>query len=312
MDTILQVNNLYKSLSKREIIKGISFQVNKGEVFGFLGPNGAGKTTTIRMIVGLIKPDKGEVLINGYDVQKDFIKAMKNLGCIVENPEMYLDLTGRENLKIFARMYGNVPKERIEEIIELIGLKDRIDDKVRKYSLGMRQRLGLGQALLPKPSLLILDEPTNGLDPVGIVEFRKIIKDLVRDNETAVFISSHMLSEIEQLCDRVAFISNGEIKSIENARELNKKCKFQKVSLITSDNIKCKDILSDTYYVHSINDVEGRLILECDEDSFSKIINLLARKNIDIEEINKVHQNLEDRFMEIVEGGSEFAESSKK
>lgn len=312
MDTILQVNNLYKSLGKREIIKGISFQVNKGEVFGFLGPNGAGKTTTIRMIVGLIKPDKGEVLINGYDVQKDFIKAMKNLGCIVENPEMYLDLTGRENLKIFARMYGNVPKERIEEVIELIGLKDRIDDKVRKYSLGMRQRLGLGQALLPNPSLLILDEPTNGLDPVGIVEFRKIIKDLVRDNDTAVFISSHMLSEIEQLCDRVAFISNGEIKSIENARELNKKCKFQKVSLITSDNIKCKDILSDTYYVHSINDVEGRLILECDEDSFSKIINLLARKNIDIEEINKVHQNLEDRFMEIVEGGSEFAESSKK
>jgi ABC-2 type transport system ATP-binding protein len=312
MDTILQVNNLYKSLGKREIIKGISLQVNKGEIFGFLGPNGAGKTTTIRMIVGLIKPNRGEVLINGYDVQKDFIKAMKNLGCIVENPEMYLDLTGRENLKIFARMYGNVPKERIEEVIELIGLKDRIDDKVRKYSLGMRQRLGLGQALLPNPSLLILDEPTNGLDPVGIVEFRKIIKDLVRDNETAVFISSHMLSEIEQLCDRVAFISKGEIKSIENAKELNKNCKFEKIILITSDNIKCKDILSDTYYVHSINVAEGRLILECDEDSFSKIINLLARKNIDIEEINKVHQNLEDRFMDIVEGGSEFAESSKK
>lgn len=312
METILQVDNLYKSLGKREIIKGINFQVNKGEIFGFLGPNGAGKTTTIRMIVGLIKPDKGEVLINGYDVQKDFIKAMENLGCIVENPEMYLDLTGRENLKIFARMYGNVPKERIEGIIELIGLKDRIDDKVRKYSLGMRQRLGLGQALLPNPRLLILDEPTNGLDPVGIVEFRKIIKDLVRDNETAVFISSHLLSEIEQLCDRVAFISNGEIKSIENARELNKKCKLEKISLITTDNIKCKDILSDTYYVHSINDVEERLILECDEDSFSKIINLLARKNIDIEEINKVNQNLEDRFMEIVEGGSEFAESSEK
>lgn len=312
METILQVDNLYKSLGKREIIKGINFQVNKGEIFGFLGPNGAGKTTTIRMIVGLIKPDKGEVLINGYDVQKDFIKAMKNLGCIVENPEMYLDLTGRENLKIFARMYGNVPKERIEGIIELIGLKDRIDDKVRKYSLGMRQRLGLGQALLPNPRLLILDEPTNGLDPVGIVEFRKIIKDLVRDNETAVFISSHLLSEIEQLCDRVAFISNGEIKSIENARELNKKCKFEKISLITTNNIKCKYILSDTYYVHSINDAEERLILECDEDSFSKIINLLARKNIDIEEINKVNQNLEDRFMEIVEGGSEFAESNKK
>ncbi len=173
---VLQVENVHKKIGKREIIKGVSFSVKTGEIFGFLGPNGAGKTTTIRMLVGLIAPTKGNIKIMGHDIQRDRREALKNVGCIVENPDMYNDLTGMQNLKFYADLYGDISKERIDEVIELVGLKGRINDKVRKYSLGMKQRLGLGQAILSNPKLLILDEPTNGLDPIGIHEFRDIVK----------------------------------------------------------------------------------------------------------------------------------------
>ncbi len=161
---VLQVENIHKKIGKREIIKDVSFSVKEGEIFGFLGPNGAGKTTTIRMMVGLIAPTKGRIKIMGHDIQKERIKSLKNVGCIVENPDMYNDLTGMQNLKYYADLYGDITKERINEVAELVGLKDRINDNVKKYSLGMKQRLGLGQAILSNPKLLILDEPTNGLD----------------------------------------------------------------------------------------------------------------------------------------------------
>ena len=191
---VLEVRDVYKKLGKREIIKGISFDVKEGEIFGFLGPNGAGKTTTIRMLVGLIAQDKGSISVMGHDIKTEREKALMQVGCIVENPDMYGFLTGRQNLKQFARMYGNISEERIDEVAELVGLKDRINDKVKKYSLGMKQRLGLAQALLAKPKLLILDEPTNGLDPVGILDFRNIVKKMAKENNTAVFISSQYIS----------------------------------------------------------------------------------------------------------------------
>jgi ABC-2 type transport system ATP-binding protein len=172
----LSVKGLRKSIGRREIIKGIDFDLNKGEVFGFLGPNGAGKTTTIRMLVGLIKPTSGTIEICGYNVESQFQEAMLNLGCIVENPELYSFLTGWENLEHFARMIPNVGRDQIEDAVKLVRLEERIHDLVKTYSLGMRQRLGIAQALLGKPKVLILDEPTNGLDPMGIREMRGFIR----------------------------------------------------------------------------------------------------------------------------------------
>lgn len=302
MSAVLKLDKVYKSYGKVDVIKGISFEVNEGEIYGFLGANGAGKTTTIRMITGLIKPDKGNVYINGYDIQKQFIKAVDSMGCIVENPDMYEDFTGRQNLNMFAKLYGNVDKKRIDEVIEIIGLKDRIDDKVKKYSLGMKQRLGLGQALLPNPKLLILDEPTNGLDPIGIVDFRKIIKDLVEQHKTAVFISSHILAEIEQLCNRVAFIDKGEIVSIEDTKKLKYK-NIESISIKVSDNVKAIEALSNIDFIKNVADKGDMLLLTCEKNCFPMLINVLTTKGIEILDICKVQQNLEDRFMEIARGG---------
>jgi ABC-2 type transport system ATP-binding protein len=228
---VITIKNVFKSIGKREIIKDISFEVKEGEVFGFLGKNGAGKTTTIRMMTGLITADRGDIKIMGHEVRTCLEKALERVGVVVENPEFYPGLTGRENLICAARMYGNVPHDRIEDIIEMIGLKERIDDKVKKYSLGMKQRLGLGQALLCNPRVLIMDEPTNGLDPLGIVVCRNIIQKVSRENRTAVFISSHLLSEIQQVCDRVAIIDNGRILAIEKMDTVNENGESKRMAL---------------------------------------------------------------------------------
>jgi ABC-2 type transport system ATP-binding protein len=207
----LEVKDLRKTIGKKEIIKGLSFKLFRGEVFGFLGPNGAGKTTTIRMLVGLIKPTSGTILISGKNVQTEFKEAMQNLGCIVENPELYPYLSGWENLEYFARMDQSITNDRLAKVTDLVGLTSRIHDRVETYSLGMRQRLGIAQALLGDPHLLILDEPTNGLDPAGIREVRKFIQFLAKEEGLSVLVSSHLLSEIQLLCDRVAIVLNGEI-----------------------------------------------------------------------------------------------------
>ena len=216
----LSVKELKKTIGKREIIKGIEFELKEGEVFGFLGPNGAGKTTTIRMLVGLIKPTSGSIEICGYDVRKNFTKAMEHLGCIVENPELYPFLSGWDNLLHFARMLPGVDKERMNEVIELVGLQARIHDKVKTYSLGMRQRLGIAQAMLNRPKVLVLDEPTNGLDPAGIREMRQFIRKLAEEEGMSVLVSSHLLGEIQLLCDRVAIIAKGEIIQTDTVENL--------------------------------------------------------------------------------------------
>lgn len=218
---VITVRNVSKSIGNREIIKNICFEVKEGEVFGFLGKNGAGKSTTIRMMTGLISADEGNINIMGNNMRTGFVKGLERVGVIVENPEFYLSLTGRENLLCVSRMYGNVSKSRIEDVIEVIGLGEQIDDKVRKYSLGMKQRLGIGQALLCNPRILIMDEPTNGLDPLGIIDCRNIIKTISKENGTAVFISSHLLSEIQQVCDRVAIIDKGRILSVDEMNTIN-------------------------------------------------------------------------------------------
>ncbi|MED3732244.1 ABC transporter ATP-binding protein [Geobacillus stearothermophilus] len=216
----LAVKELRKTIRGKEIIKGISFELHEGEVFGFLGPNGAGKTTTIRMLVGLIRPTSGTVVICGYDLHRQFTDAIRQIGCIVENPEMYPYLTGWENLEHFARMIPGIGADRIMEVAKLVGLEQRIHDRVGTYSLGMRQRLGIAQALLGKPKVLILDEPTNGLDPAGIREMRAFIRFLAETEGLSVLVSSHLLSEIQLMCDRVAIMAKGRLLAVDTVERL--------------------------------------------------------------------------------------------
>lgn len=216
----VSIRGLNKTIGKRHILHDISFDAYSGEVFGFLGPNGAGKTTTIKMIVGLLSVDSGEISICGSDIKKDFEKAMNNVGGIVENPEMYKQLTGYQNLWHYGRMRDGITKERIDEVTELVGLTNRINEKISKYSLGMRQRLGVAQSILHHPKVLILDEPTNGLDPAGIKELRDILKKLAHEENVCVIVSSHLMSEMELMCDRVGVISKGSILGVYSVSEL--------------------------------------------------------------------------------------------
>ena len=219
-NVLLKISHLNKTIGKRQILHDISFEAYAGEVFGFLGPNGAGKTTTIKIAVGLLSLDDGEISINGIDIKKNFEKAMANVGGIVENPEMYKYLTGMENLRQYARMRGNVDQKRIDEVVKLVKLSNRINEKVSKYSLGMRQRLGVAQALLHHPKVLILDEPTNGLDPAGIKELRDILKTTAHQEQICVIVSSHLMSEMELMCDRVGIIANGKMLGVHTLEEM--------------------------------------------------------------------------------------------
>ena len=189
METALKIEHLNKSLGKKQILNDVSFETYKGEIFGFLGPNGAGKTTTIKVAVGMLSLDDGTISICGKDLKKDFEGAMSNVGGIVENPEMYKYMSGYDNLKQYARMRKGVTKQRIDEVVEIVGLSNRINDKVSKYSLGMRQRLGVAQALLHNPQVLILDEPTNGLDPAGIKALRDVLKKIAHEEKVSIIVS---------------------------------------------------------------------------------------------------------------------------
>jgi len=219
-DEVLVAEHLTKRFGRREAVSDVSFTLHAGEVLGFLGPNGAGKTTTIRMLVGLARPDSGRIHIRGLDVATDFRRAMTHVGSIVESPDLYRYLTGRENLLHFARMLPDGAEERIEGLAEMARLSERLDDKVATYSLGMRQRLGIAQALLGNPDVLILDEPANGLDPAGIREIRELVRHLAEDRGISVFVSSHLLSEVELMCDRVSIIHRGRTLASGPVREL--------------------------------------------------------------------------------------------
>ena len=211
MEAVLRVKNLNKSFGSRPVIRDVSFDVYSGEIFGFLGPNGAGKTTTIKMILGFLFPDSGEISICGLDLKKHYEKAMNLVGGIVENPEMYKEMTGYENLRMYARLHDGVTEERIQEVVRVVGMQNRAGEKLKKYSLGMKQRLGIAMALLGSPRLLILDEPTNGLDPAGIQEMRALIHDMPDACGATVLISSHLLGEMEQIVSQVGIINHGQL-----------------------------------------------------------------------------------------------------
>ena len=218
-EVVLRTRNLSKHYGKRLAVDNLNLEVKRGEIFGFLGPNGAGKTTTIRMALGLIAPSSGNVEILGHDVATHRGHILPRVGALVETPALYLYMSGRNNLRAVGSVLGGVPDERIDAVLELVGLRARQKDRVRTYSLGMKQRLGVAIALLQDPDILILDEPANGLDPAGIVEMRDLMHRLAAEGKT-VFISSHMLSEVQQICTRVAIINLGKLISESSIEEL--------------------------------------------------------------------------------------------
>ena len=219
MSDILVLNNVCKAFGSRPIVKNMTFSVKQGEIFGFLGPNGAGKTTTIKMILGLLSMDSGSILVDGHDIETDFKAAMRHISGIVENPDMYGYLSGYDNLLIQARACGADPK-RVDEVVELVGMQMRIREKFKSYSLGMKQRLGVAQALLHDPKIMILDEPTNGLDPAGIKEFRDLLRRLSHERGLSVLVSSHILQEMQLMCDTVGIINNGELLQVSSMEEM--------------------------------------------------------------------------------------------
>lgn len=288
---ILKIKNLNKSFGKKKILKNVSFNVNEGDILGFIGPNGAGKTTTIKMILGLQSINSGTVTINGYDIKKNFEKAIDKVGTIVENPDLYMYLSGYDNLKLISNLYKNVDKKRIDEVIKIVKLETRINDKVSKYSLGMRQRLGIAQALLHKPNLLILDEPTNGLDPEGIKELRDIIKRLATKEKVGVVISSHNLSELESFCNKIVIIKNGEIVE---TNELKKVKNIEESYIFEVDKIsKISKILEEK--IEKINDNSFKIHIN--KENIPEIIKKLIENDIKIYTVKEEEISLEDAFL---------------
>jgi ABC-2 type transport system ATP-binding protein len=299
VETIVELKNVTKVIKGRTIIDNISFQVNKGEVFGFLGPNGAGKTTTIRMIVGLISITSGDIIIDGASIKSDFEGAVRHIGAIVENPEMYKFLTGYQNLVHYARMAKGISKEKIAETVELVGLTERINDKVKTYSLGMRQRLGLAQCLLHDPQVLILDEPTNGLDPAGIREIRDYVRRLAREKNLAVIVSSHLLSEMEMMCDRIGIIQNGRLIDVQLVHELVHGETKMTYELEVDPSDKALGLLESHYPNARAHRSRNGITIELPKEEIPSLVKIFVAEDIQVFAIKEVAKTLEERFLEL-------------
>lgn len=305
MTKLLELKNVSKIIRGKRIIDQLSFDVNAGEIFGFLGPNGAGKTTTIRMMVGHMKISEGEIVICGDNIATDFEKAAAHIGAIVENPELYKFLTGYQNLKQYARMTNGVTKEKIDEVVELVGLTKRIHHKVKTYSLGMRQRLGLAQALLHDPKILILDEPTNGLDPSGIREIRDYLRKLTREKGIAVIVSSHLLSEMELMCDRIAILKNGKLLDIQKVEDDSKDEK-EIYLILAEDTEQAIESIKSFGGIDPIH-TESGIQVQAVKDAIPDLISHLVAANVRMYEIKRVNKTLEDRFLEMTSESKEEA-----
>jgi ABC-2 type transport system ATP-binding protein len=293
----LAASHLTKVIGDRTIVDDVSFELRPGEVFGFLGPNGAGKTTTIRMLVGLIRPTRGTVTVCGYELRREFEKALRCIGCIVENPDLYRFMTGRENLEHFARMLS-VPHSEIERVAELVNLDHRLDQRVGTYSLGMRQRLGIAQAMLGQPRVLILDEPANGLDPAGIREIRELLRGLAAERGMAIFISSHLLAEIELTADRVAIIHKGRILRSGTVRELISNNRV--MELRVGDVERASNLLREREVAFTTHD--DLLLTAIEEADAPPLIAALVENGVGLFHARPRVQTLEEMFLEATGG----------
>jgi ABC-2 type transport system ATP-binding protein len=220
MDKVIEIKNLSKIYKNRRGITDINLDIHKGDIFGFLGPNGAGKTTAMKIMTGLIKPDNGDVKINGYSVLESFEKSMEKVGSLIETAEAYSFLTAYENLKQFSRYYKDIDDKRIDEVLELTGILKYKNEKPRKFSLGMKQRLGIASAILSRPEVVILDEPLNGLDVEGMIDMRNMIKSLAETEQTTFFISSHLIHDVELTCTRIGVLYNGRLINVDSTKNI--------------------------------------------------------------------------------------------
>ena len=296
MKTLIEVKKLNKSFGNKQILKDVSFTINEGEILGFIGPNGAGKTTTIKLMLGLQSIDSGEVIIDGYDIKKDFEKAIRSVGAIVESPDLYMYLSGRQNLELIASYYDNITKEDIDKTIKLVGLEKRINDKVSKYSLGMRQRLGIAASILHKPKVLILDEPTNGLDPEGIKDMRELLVKLSK-NGYGILISSHNLSELDTFVTNTCIIQNGKIISTSTVKDLKKLNNTTfKIDLNTTKGIK--KLIKKNVEIIDDDSIE----LKVEKDEITEYIKLLIDNNYQVYQVLMEELSLEDAFIQMTGG----------
>lgn len=292
---IVEIKNLNKTIKGKHIIKDLNLDFYPGQITGFLGPNGAGKTTTIRMMTGLMYPSKGEVIIDGKQLSTNYEEAISNIGVIVENPEMYKYMSGYKNLQHFARMHKGVTKQRIDEVVAQVGLQNRIHEKVKTYSLGMRQRLGLAQAMLHRPKFLILDEPTNGLDPAGIREFRMYLRKIAAEDNVAIVVSSHLLSEIELMVDRIAIIQNGELIDIRELQHVEASQYYIEVG--QPDQLQAM-------FEEPLTKENGGYVVNLTKEEVPALIRKLVESGIDLYTIQPIQKRLEDQFIEMTGGGA--------
>jgi len=300
-EKILEVKNVTKMYGDRYALRNVDFDVYAGEIFGFIGPNGAGKSTLMKIISGLSKPTTGEVFICGKSVQKKFESAVVNLGAMIENCQVYGYMTGRQNLNYYSKLYKGIPKSRIDEVADLVGMTGRINDPVRTYSLGMRQRIALAQALLHQPRLLILDEPTNGLDVNGVIELRQTLRALSAKTNVSILVSSHILPEMEQLCDTVAIVDKGSILEIRTLDELHEKngSGIQRLRIrVNYPNYAAKLIYLK--FDVPVEKAGNSIIVPFNPDNAQKIINALEQRNIKIYGTKIETKNLEDIYIEIL------------
>lgn len=287
---VLEAKNIWKKQGHHVIVNDVSITLYEGDILGFIGPNGAGKTTTIKLILGLQTLNGGHVSINGNDLKKNFAKAISQVGAIIENPDLYMYLSGYDNLKIATKLYG-IDEKRILEVAKLVGLKDRINDKVKKYSLGMRQRLGIAQAILHHPKLLILDEPMNGLDPEGINDLKILLKKLATEEKMAILVSSHLLSELENFCNRFCILVNGRVikdLKIEEMKSITDNLEY----ILEVSRVDLEDIL----YQFEVLDPH-HIKIKTTKDQLGNILKALLLNNIDIYELKKEVVSLEDIFL---------------
>jgi len=295
-DVVLRTVGLTKRYRRLLALDDLNLEVCRGQVFGFLGPNGAAKTTTIALILGLIAPTAGHVEMFGLDARRHLSEALRRTGAILETPSFYPHLSGRDNLRVWRALSNGVAGKRVDEVLDLVGLLDRGRDKVRTYSLGMKQRLGLAAALLHDPELLVLDEPTNGLDPAGMREFRGLIKGLGQMGKT-VFVSSHLLSEVEQMCDHVGIVKQGRLLTQGLVATLLRR--GEALEMQVTDPNRAVRVLDGLEWVNGVKRQDSRLVVEAPRERAAELSRALAEHQIYLSELRPRDTSLEEFFLEV-------------
>lgn len=299
---VLKTYNITKKYGEQLAVDNVNMTIKKGDIYGFIGQNGAGKTTLIRLITGLIHKSGGEIEILGANEENELNKARTMVGSLIESPSLYTNMTARENLEV-SRLVRNIPgKKCIDEVLELVGLKDVEKKKVKNFSLGMRQRLGIANALMGNPKLLILDEPINGLDPMGIVEIRELLKKINKEKDMTILISSHILSELSELATTYGIISNGKLIEEITAKQLSEKCR-QYIDLKVDDTARAVILLERELGISDYEVLEDSNIkVFSNLDNVGEVNSLLSRSGIIVESISVKGENLEEYFMNKVGG----------